>query len=71
MNDTEKLLASYDCGTTGGWLQDDLECGIDGEPWCALHMYKDEAQRLRSELLWYKTQLAIVIELAEAVLARE
>jgi hypothetical protein len=37
MNDTEKLLASYDCGNAGGWLSEDLECAIDSEPWCQRH----------------------------------
>ena len=50
MIDTEKLLASYDCGTTGGWLSDDLECGIDGEPWCALHMHKADMKAVRAAL---------------------
>jgi hypothetical protein len=47
MNDTEKLLASYDCGNAGGWLSEDLECAIDSEPWCQRHELLDLQRRVK------------------------
>lgn len=44
-------LASYDCSTNQGWLAADLECQIDGEPWCMKHQLVAERELRRDALL--------------------
>jgi len=53
------LKAAQDCTTNDGWLQDDLECSIDGDPACAFHL-KAQLNASREEVARLEGRMCLI-----------